>query len=212
MAVGDIYQVDAKLSDQVMNVSSVFGYVQLTGVDSALDAQILGKAWINTMHPLLQAMVADDVQFQCIYVRKVDSAGITYEEAFDNVFGSVVGNNAGNGQCAMISWTTNSNSSKDNGRTFIPGLSHADVENGQISGAFRAGPALAFVNAYVAPLAAVGPDLQTFQGVIIDRFTGGLKLVPPIAWHVVSGDTDIFVHTMRSRRTRQTCTALPIPV
>lgn len=186
MAVDDLYVLTISYFLPESNVTISLGYKQTAGINNSDTLQSAVEFWDFNVLPLFQDILSVDVE-----VDQVRLDPVTKNDeipGFENLigkFGTVTGDSLPAGGAGVITWITDAPNAKHNGRSYIAGISEADVVDGQI-GAPQFGRMVLFGGGYQNTLQTSLPQDAEFEAVTISRVLNGAPRIPPVGFLVQS--------------------------
>jgi len=186
MAIGDLYECTTHLRTAEGVMQFTFGYLMESGIVLATTTQAASLEFgLNRLDAYIAA-VSSDIEIDKVEFAAVTNfADITGFTNFNNLEGLLAGPALPNSSAAVLSLTTTAPNSKHNGRMYLPGV----VESDQTDGTLLAAVVTAlntFGTKLELDLILPGPESAEFTPVVISRFVGGAKRVPPVGFNLVS--------------------------
>lgn len=177
--VGTGYDVTLFYSRESLAMSSTFHYRETTSITFSQPTPLIATAWETKFIPSFDAIAADGVSLEQVYVRAFNPLGTMYP-AYRNL-GSGQGT-AGRGlptnSAAILTVASSDGSSRNNNRIFWGAVSQDDAEGNQLSQAALAGTYKVVRDLLAAPLNVDDGVLELAAKVsMIDL----IKVDPPIA-------------------------------
>lgn len=213
MAAGDLFWLQVQSSSQGRKMTNNWGYRQSTPGDVPLTPEILCRAWEAQKLTGYKALLSATVQVECVYSRGVERGMfIPFEIPFQAQMGTRALAAQPNNVAFTYKLTTDSNSSLDNGTSFISGIADGDILDGKLDPAYEVAAVNPFAIELLEPLTGVPPDAGDYDLVVIDQIFEGNKLIPKQSHKVVtiSWVSEVFGQARRTtRHTRNPTPALP---
>ncbi len=108
MAVGDVYEVAVDYNVLGEHCTNVFKFRETTECVETIPAKAIADAFAATMLPLWAAVVSEQLNFDCVYARRIaPAAGVAFTKLVD-VPGDVVSEAVPTTSALLISWYSNS--------------------------------------------------------------------------------------------------------
>lgn len=203
MADGDLYSLTVHLLNEDQPVSFSMGYEQDGGTYGIETGLAVCVKFTADYLPKLLLCLTDDVTVDQLFFNPI---GISTELAgFANLSGAVggiLGEPLPSNMAALVHLPTVAPNSKHNGRIYLPGIPEASIVGGVISVA-----QLALIQTWATQMfvdiVPAAPEDATFKPIVISRFVGGVKRVPPIGFDILEPVAKNEVRQQRRRTTRR---------
>lgn len=187
MAVGDLYRLMVGYHLKDVDVSVSFGYEQTEGTINATTLQSAVEFFVANQLISFLDLIADEVDVDFV---RMDQVSVGDEiPGFENLVG-IPGTRPGqalpSGGAAVINWQTDAPNSKHNGRTYVAGISEADVSQGNIVTALSDNM-VAFALEMREELNTSLPQDAVFLFNIISSVEDGVPRVPKVGFLVLNG-------------------------
>lgn len=194
MAVGDVYQVAVDYAVLGEHCVNVFGYRETTECTDDIPAGSLGRAFEDALIDTWAALLSDQVQFSCIYTRRVaPGPGVAFT-VLSTVAGDVASESLPTTSALVISQYSALGGKSKRGRNYFAGLGESSQAGGKLeSGVLAAWEA--FAADLRSPIAGVGGDSGEWELAIWSPKLG-------TAIDVKSSVIRTNLGSMRSRRQR----------
>lgn len=134
MAVNDVYQVAVDYKVRGEYCAQVFSYRESVASTDDVPAQSLAEAFALAIIPEWEALVSNQVEFACIYCRRIrPTPGITYTHLLTGV-GDVVSEAVPSSSALVLSLLTSLATRRGRGRTYFGGLPETSQAGGSLEG------------------------------------------------------------------------------
>lgn len=194
MAVGDVYEVVVGSRILGEYCENVFRFRETVGETDTIPAQNLALGFQTAIIPDWAALVSDQMEFACIYARRISpTPGIAFT-VLETTVGTQVGEALPTTSAILLSWLTALATKRGRGRTYFSGA----PEDSQAGGKLEAGVLAAwqaFGDTLITAIPAGGGGTGEWELAVWSE-------VDSLARDVIAAVVRTNLATMRSRRQR----------
>lgn len=212
MAVGDTYELTWQTQLEQRIFYNVFHYEQTIGSDVPETAEVLCRTFSAAMLAAWISATGTTFHFQCVTARRVlpgpDVPGVLFQPP--DTKGTQPGDPLPSHNTIVVKLLTDNPNPKHNGRLYINGQVELSLLNGMWEATYLATVFNGLHSLFTTTLVAAGPDDQEFEPRVLNKFAGGVPIVPPTTSNVIGTSASPLVFRQKRRATRQTQVAEPV--
>ena len=135
MAVGDVYELVQSYRVRGEYCQNILHYREKTAETDPVPARELATAWHAVIVPELVALLSDEVQLACVYVRRISpSPGIAFT-VLQTDPGEVASEAVPTTSAILMTWYTATFTKQGRGRNYWPGLPESSQNSGSLAAA-----------------------------------------------------------------------------